>query len=46
MLNIVMNNIVEWKANPDYPIYLFSSNGDVKNTKTGKLVSGSSTNGQ
>jgi hypothetical protein len=40
-----MNNIVEWKTNPDYPIYLFSSNGDIKNTKTGKLVPGSSTNG-
>ena len=39
-----MNNIVEWKANLDNPIYLFSSNGDVKNTKTVKLVSDSSTN--
>ena len=40
-----MNNIVKWLTYTNFPKYLFSSNGDIKNTNTGKLVIGSSTNG-
>ena len=40
-----MNNIVKWLTYTNFPKYLFSSYGDIKNINTGKLVIGSSTNG-
>jgi len=36
---------IEWRTHPKFPNYLFSSNGDIKNIVTKKLVTGSSKEG-